>query len=98
MNADEQTYNAVIAFLDRQKIERDSIADEQHCTKISVRSGQHRASVNVYNSGKLVVGGKASPLKDLLDQMTQGIDAGGTLPGQALPFEIDRFPQTIRER
>jgi hypothetical protein len=30
--------------------------------------------------------------------MKQGIEAGGTLPGQALPFEIDRFPQTIQER
>ena len=98
MNADEKTYNAVISFLDRQKLEREGEADEQHCTKVSIRSGQHRASVNVYNSGKLVVGGKASPLKDLLDQMKQGIEAGGTLPGQALPFEIDRFPQTIQER
>jgi hypothetical protein len=29
--------------------------------------------------------------------MKQGIDAGGTLPGHALPFEIDRFPQMIQE-
>lgn len=98
MNADEKTYAAVVSFLDRQKIDRESEADEQHCTKLNIRSGLHRASVNVYNTGKLVVGGKASPLKDLLDQMKQGIEAGGTLPGHALPFEIDRFPQTIQER
>lgn len=98
MNADDKTYAAVVSFLDRQKLDREGEADEQHCTKISIRSGQHRASVNVYNSGKIVVGGKASPLKDLLDQMKQGIEAGGTLPGHALPFEIDRFPQTIKER
>jgi hypothetical protein len=98
MNADERTYHTVASFLDRQKLERESEADEQHCTKINVRSGQHRASINIYNSGKIVVGGKASQLKELLDQMKQGIEAGGTLPGQALPFEIDRFPQTIQER
>jgi hypothetical protein len=30
--------------------------------------------------------------------MKQGLEAGGALPGHALPFEIDRFPQTIKER
>jgi hypothetical protein len=66
MNADERTYHTVASFLDRQKLERESEADEQHCSKINVLSGQHRASINVYNSGKIVVGGKASPLKKLL--------------------------------
>jgi len=98
MNADEKTYAAVVSFLDRQKLDREGEADEQHCTKINVRSGPHRASVNVYNTGRIVVGGKVSPLQDLLDQMKKGIEAGGTLPGHALPFEIDRFPQTIKER
>ena len=98
MNADEKTYAAVASFLDRQKLDRESDADEQHCTKINVRSGPHRASVSIYNTGKIVVGGKASPLKDLLDQMKLGIEVGGTVPGHALPFEIDRFPQTIKER
>ncbi len=91
-------YQAVSSFLERQKLDREGEADEQNCTKINVRSGQHRASVNIYNTGKIVVGGKASPLKVLLDQMKHGTDAGGTLPGNALPFEIDKFPQTIKER
>jgi hypothetical protein len=98
MNADEKTYRAVISFLDGQNLEREAEADEQHCTKVSIRSGRHRASVNIYSSGTLVVGGKASPLKDLLEQMKQGIESGCALPGQALPFEIDRFQQTIQER
>jgi len=98
VNADDKTYAAVASFLDRQKLDRESETEEQHCTKINIRSGQHRASVNVYNSGKIVVGGKVSTLKELLDQMKQAIEAGDALPGHALPFEIDRFPQTIKER
>ena len=98
MNADGKTYEAVVSFLDRQKLERESETDEQHCTKINVRSGQQRAPVSIYKSGSIVIGGKASLLKQLLEQMRHAIEAGGTLPGQALPFEIDRFPQTIQER
>jgi hypothetical protein len=97
MKADEKTYTAVMSFLKRQRLDIGAESEEQHCTKINVRAGLHRASVSIFNTGKLVVGGKNSNLKTLLDQMKESIEGGGTLLGQTLPFEIDRFPQTIQE-
>ena len=42
--------------------------------------------------------GPAGPLKSLLEEMKAALEAGGVTPGQALPFEIERFPETIQER
>jgi hypothetical protein len=96
-NADPKTLAAVTSFLERQKLEF-AKSDEQYRTKVEVRSGTRKASINVYNSGKIVIGGQDSSLKRLLKEMKEGIEAGGAGPGQALPFEIDKFPDTIRER
>jgi hypothetical protein len=92
-----RTLQAVTSFLGRQKLEHSSV-EEQYCDKLTVRSGSQIAYVSVYNSGKIVIGGKDSPLKSLLEEMKRAIEAGEAVPGQALPFEIDRFPETIRER
>jgi hypothetical protein len=54
--------------------------------------------VSVYNSGKMTVQGPASQLKTLLEQMNSALDSGASPPGQTLPFEIELFPQTVRER
>lgn len=92
-----QTLASVRSFLDRQRIEFTE-TEEQHCTKLAVRAGASRATVSVYNTGSVVVGGKASGLKTLLGQMKAELQAGAALPGQALPFEIEKFPDTIRQR
>ncbi|MBC7263633.1 MAG: hypothetical protein H5T64_04655 [Chloroflexi bacterium] len=90
-------FQSVVSFLERQKLEF-SVEEEQYCDKITVRSGATTAYVSVYNSGKIVLGGRDSPLKTLLAEMKSAIETGGAIPGQALPFEIDKFPQTIQER
>ncbi len=95
--AERKTLAAVISFLDRQRVEYIQ-ADEQYCCKISVRNGPLRATVSVYNSGKIVIGGPNSPLKESLTQMKDAIEAGKSTVGEALPFEIDKFPETIKER
>lgn len=96
-NADERVLGEVISFLDRQELPHTE-SEEQYCTKVNVRSGPHKASVSVYNTGRMSVQGPASPLKTLLEQMKQALESGGAAPGQALPFEIELFPQTVRER
>lgn len=90
-------FQSVISFLERQKLEF-SVTEEQYCDKITVKSGALVAYVSVYNSGKIVLGGKDTPLKSLLNEMKAAIEGGQAVPGQALPFEIDRFPETIQER
>ncbi len=92
-----KTFQAVASFLERQKLDY-SCTEEQHCTKFTVRVGVHVAFVSVYSSGKIVVGGKETPLRTRLGEMKTAVEAGGLTPGQALPFEIDKFPQTIQER
>ncbi len=92
-----KTLQAVKSFLDRQELKYQG-SEEQHCTKLTVRNGPQIVPVSVYNTGKIVVGGKSSPLKQRLQQMKEAIEQGHAVPGQALPFEIERFPDTIREK
>lgn len=94
---DSKILQAVTSFLDRQKLEY-TTSEQQYCDKLTVRSGTHLAYVSVYNTGRIVIGGKHSTLKALLEEMKSAIEAGESAPGQALPFEIDRFPETILER
>lgn len=96
-NAEPRALEAVTGFLERQKLEFSS-SEEQYCDKLTVRNGVHVAFVSVYNSGKIVVGGKDSPLKSLLNELKTAVEKGENAPGQALPFEIDRFPDTIAQR
>lgn len=70
----------------------------QHATKFSVKSGSHAASINVFNTGKLHVEGKESPLKQWLNELKQAVDGGAGAPGALLPVEIEKFPITLQER
>lgn len=56
------------------------------------------AHLSVYNSGKIVVGGEDGPLKVLLNEFKTAYQAGSGLPGGILPFEIDKFPITLKEK
>ena len=96
-NGDEQTVAAAKAFLDRQGLEYEE-ADEQYCTKLTVRRASQKAHLNVYNSGKLVVGGADSPLKEFFTEFKSAYESGEGLPGGVLPFEIDALPEKIQER
>jgi len=95
--ADPKVLEEVQSFLDRQKLAYGPV-EEKYCTRLVVKNGRSEASVSVYNSGKIVVGGKDSPLRKLLRRMQSSIEGGELLPGQDLPFEIERFPEAIRER
>ncbi len=94
---DERICNIVRSFLVRQQI-IESENDEQYSTKFNVRSTSQKANITVFNSGKMVIGGKDSKLKELLESLKNAIENDGALPGQLLPFEIDKFPETILEK
>jgi hypothetical protein len=76
--ADEKMLRAVQSFLDRQKLD-DSFADEQYCTKLTVKHRGQTVPVSVYNSGKIVVGGANSELKRLLEEMKKALLEDATL-------------------
>ncbi|MCE2463390.1 MAG: hypothetical protein J4F46_05690 [Dehalococcoidia bacterium] len=93
---EEKVFQTVTSFLERQNLEYEA-TEEQHCDKLKVRNGTQVAYVSIYNTGSITVQGKDSTLKKLLDSMKVAIDDGNAAPGQALPFEIDKLPETIRE-
>ncbi len=97
MPADPKMLAEVKAFLDRQRLDATE-SEEQRCLKLEVRSGAQRAYVSVFGTGKLLVQGPAGPLKGRLEEMKTALEAGGVAPGQALPFEVERFPEAVRER
>lgn len=70
----------------------------QHATKFTVKCGSQIASINVYNTGKIHVEGKTSELKTWVEQLKESIEKGTGGPVALLPAEIEKFPQTLRER
>ncbi|MCZ7686982.1 MAG: hypothetical protein M5U28_52870 [Sandaracinaceae bacterium] len=97
-NGDEQILASVRSYLENCKLSFDE-REEQHCTKITVRSGALKNHLNVYNSGKIVVGG--SPKGDLwtlLNDVKTKIEQGQPLLANLLPFDISSWPTVIRGR
>lgn len=72
--------------------------DIQNATKVKAKSGSNRAVAVVYNSGKIVIQGSESELKSWLEKLKESIESGTASPGILLPLEIERFPQTLREK
>jgi hypothetical protein len=95
--ADPKTCQTVKSFLGRHNLEYTE-KEEQYCDKLTVRSGAHIAHVSVYNSGRITIGGGDGPLRSFLNEMKAAVENGQALPGQLLPFEIDRFPEIIKDR
>jgi hypothetical protein len=96
-NGDEKVCETVRSALVAHKMDFQE-ADIQFATKFSLKSGALSASLNVYNSGKLHVEGKVSELKTWLEQLKESIEKGSGGPVALLPAEIEKFPQTLRER
>lgn len=70
----------------------------QNATKFTAKSGTQTASINVYNTAKLHVEGKQCQLKNWLSELKESVEQGGNGPLAVLPAEIEKFPQTLRER
>lgn len=96
-NGDEVVSATVRSALEAHKIDYDE-KEIQNATKFIAKSGVLSAAIAVYNSGKLVVEGKQSDLKNWLSQLKESIEKGSCGPLALLPAEIEKFPQTLRER
>lgn len=96
-NGDEAVCNTVRSALEAHKIDFQE-SEIQNATKFIAKSGALSAAIAVYNSGKLVVEGKQSELKNWMTQLKASIETGSGGPLALLPAEIEKFPQTLRER
>lgn len=94
---DEQVYDAVCSFLSQLKLEY-VVKEEEYCDHLHIKSGALKADICVYNSGKIVVGGQDSKLKQILEDAKDSLMAGNLDATNILPFEIEKFPETIKER
>ncbi|MCK9276438.1 MAG: hypothetical protein M0P57_15270 [Syntrophales bacterium] len=74
-----------------------SETDEQNCKRMDVQHGKSKCVVKVYNTGTILLQGAESKLKEALDQAKNAIENEEDI-GEVLPFEIERFPQLLRER
>ncbi len=96
-NGDEKICNSVRSLLESNGV-LEGEQEIQHATKFNVKSGATRAGLLVYNSGKIHVEGADSDLKTWLLEVKNSIESGTAAPGILLPAEIEKFPQTLRER
>jgi hypothetical protein len=96
-NADSKTYEQVKRGLQEAGI-LEGESDVQHGTKFSCRSGIQKAAIIVFSTGRLHVEGSESELKGWLGKLKTSIETGTSLPGLLLPAEIEKLPQTLKER
>lgn len=69
---------------------------EQGCKRIDVQNGKAKCVVKVYTTGTIQTQGGESKLKDALNQAKEAIENEENI-GEMLPFEIERFPELLRE-
>jgi TATA-box binding protein (TBP) (component of TFIID and TFIIIB) len=94
---DEQVYTAVCSFLKQLKLDY-AVKEEEYCDHLYIKSGALKADICVYNSGKIVVGGQDSKLKQILEDAKASLMTGNLDATNILPFEIENFPETIKDR
>jgi hypothetical protein len=70
--------------------------DEQGCKRLDVQNGKAKCVVKVYSTGTVQIQGAESKLKAALSQAKEAVENEENI-GEMLPFEIERFPEVLRE-
>lgn len=96
-NGDSALCDRVRGALKNSGTEYDE-SEVQHATKLTLKAGAKRASILVFNTGRLHVEGAESDLKSWLVELKASIETGAGMPGMLLGNAIERFPQVLRER
>jgi hypothetical protein len=94
---DKKVCDAVISFLEKNGFDY-SIKEEQYCDHFYIKHGVLNSDLSVYNSGKIKIGGSDSPLRQYLETAKEALSTANFAQLNQLPFEIDKFPQTIKDR
>jgi len=92
----DKHYDEIKSFIDRNKWSKTE-KSENGCKRIDVKSGKFSSCVKVYETGTIQVQGRESELEKLLKQAKEAIEKGENI-GDMLPFEIERFPEVLKER
>ena len=70
---------------------------ETNCQRIDVKNGKFTNFLKVYGNGTIQIQGLESKLKEALLKAKEAIENEESL-GDMLPFEIERFPELLKER
>jgi len=92
----ENNYGQIKSFIERndwpftEKMEGTT-------NRIEVKHGKHKCVVKVYATGTIQIQGGESKLKAALEEAKEAIENEEAI-GEMLPFEIEKFPETLQER
>jgi hypothetical protein len=92
----ESNYSQMKSYVERNRfpyIEK----DEANCKRLDVQHGKSKCAIKVYTTGTIQLQGGESKLKESLQQAKDALDREENI-GEVLPFEIERFPEVLRER
>lgn len=92
----EKHYGQIKSFIERNQW---SLKEklESGCKRIDIQNGKFSSCVKVYETGTVQVQGAESKLKEALNQAKAAIENEEGI-GDMLPFEIERFPELLKER
>jgi len=92
----EKHYSQMMSFINRNQWSV-SEKEETNCKRIDVQNGKSTNFVKVYETGTILIQGSESKLKEALLKAKEAIENEESL-GDMLPFEIERFPELLKER
>jgi len=91
----DKNYLQMKSFIERNNLSfQEKI--EGTTNRMDVQHGKSKCVVKVYDTGTIQLQGGNSKLKESLQKAKEAIDNEETL-GELLPFEIERFPEVLRE-
>lgn len=92
----EKHYSQMMSFIKRNQW-LVSEKEETNCKRIDVQNGKFTNCVKVYEKGTIQIQGSESKLREALLKAKEAIENEESL-GDMLPFEIERFPELLKER
>lgn len=92
----EKNYSQIKSFVDQNQWSNQE-KDEANCKRIDVKNGKFSCVVKVYETGTVQIQGAESKLHEALIEAKKAIENEENI-GEILPFEIERFPEVLKER
>lgn len=91
----DKNYTQIKSFIERNNLSFQEKV-EGTTNRIDVQNGKSKCVVKIYDTGTIQLQGGDSKLKESLTNAKNAIENGEVL-GELLPFEIERFPDVLRE-
>jgi hypothetical protein len=91
----ESNYAQMKSYVERNRFSFQE-KDEQGCKRLDVQNGKAKCVVKVYSTGTIQIQGAESKLKAALSQAKEAVENEENI-GEMLPFEIERFPEVLKE-